>query len=183
MLVASLFDASVWAAMLAALVAVVASIRFLRTRNFFYDSLALAVTEIGLVLLAAGIVAGAVAGRLAGGLWWTWNVRLTAGLVCWLLYAPYLMLRAAIEEPSQRASSAAVVSIFAFFDVPLAGGAVHWWLTRHAAAAGEGTGLRPAVWWYIFAIVLLGVGLSWIRLRREQRRRAADAERRTAQTV
>jgi len=180
-----LFDASVWAAVLAAVVATVASILFLRTRNFFYDALALAVTEIGLALLAAGIVAGAIAGRLAGGLWWTWDPRLTAALVCWLLYAPYLMLRSAIEEPSQRAASAAVVSIFAFCDVPLAVAAVHWWLSRHAAAPAQAQtgGVALAAWWNILPVVLLGSGLSWIRLRREQRRRVADAERRSAQAI
>jgi heme exporter protein C len=176
-----LFDASVWAAALAAVVALVASIRFLRTRNFFYDALALAVTETGLVLLAAGIVAGEFAGHLVGGLWWTWDARLTAALVCWLIYAPCLMLRAAIEEPTQRASSAAVVSIFAFCDVPLAVAAVHWWLARHAA---PGTGsVSPASWWSVLPAVLLGAIFARVRLRREQRRRAADAERRSAQTV
>lgn len=178
---ASLFDATVWAAILAAAVAVGASIVFLRTRNFFYDALALAVTEIGLLLLAAGIVAGSVAGRIAGGLWWTWNARLTAALVCWLMYAAYLMLRSAIEEPTQRASAAAVISIFAFCDAPLAVVAVHWWLARHAAS--QSSGLEPAAWWTILPVLLLGAGLAWIRLGREQRRRAADAERRTAQTI
>jgi hypothetical protein len=32
-------------------------------------------------------------------------------------------------------------------------------------------------------VALLGAALAWIRLRREQRRRAADAERRTAQEI
>jgi len=179
---AFLFAATVWAAAIAAVVAVIASILFLRTRNFFYDALALAVTEIGLLLLAAGIVTGAIVGHVAGALWWTWDPRLTSALVCWLLYAPYLMLRAAIEEPSQRAASAAVVSLFAFFDVPLAVAAVHWWLTRHAAPA-QPAGVAQSAWWSILPVVMLGAVLSWVRLRREQRRRAADAERRSAQTV
>jgi heme exporter protein C len=172
----TLFDASVWAALLAAVVAAVASILFLRTRNFLYDSLALAATEIGLLLLAAGIVAGTVAIRLAGGLWWTWNAHLTAALVCWLLYAPYLMLRNAIEEPSRRAASAAAASIFAIFDVPIIAVAVNWWLARHAVAP------VPAGW-MILPVVLIGAVLAWIRLRQEQRRRAQDAERRTAQEI
>jgi heme exporter protein C len=179
-MLASLFDASVWAALAAAIVAAAASILFLRTRDFFYDALALAVTEIGLVLLAAGIVAGAVAGHAVAGLWWTWDARLTAGLVCWLLYVPCLMLRSAIEEPSRRAASAAIVSIFAFCDVPIAVVAIHWWLARHAAVA---SGMAAAAWWYILPIMLFGAALSWIRLRQEQRRRAQDAERRTAQEI
>jgi len=176
-MLASLFDASVWTALAAAVVAAVASILFLRTRNFLYDSLALAATEIGLVLLAAGIVAGTVAIRLAGGLWWTWNAHLTAALVCWLLYAPYMMLRNAIEEPSRRAASAAAVSIFAIFDVPVIAIAVKWWLARHTTVAPITAG------WMILPVVLIGAALAWIRLRQEQSRRAQDAERRTAQEI
>jgi heme exporter protein C len=176
----SLFDASLWGSLIAAAVAVVASMLFLRTRNFFYDSLALAVTEAGLLLLAAGIVAGAVAGRLALGIWWTWDARLTAGLIGFLLYVPYLMLRNAIEEPSRRATSAAIVSIFAFFDVPLIGVAVNWWLAPRSTSAH---GLAPAEWWEVVMVLALGTALSWVRLRLEQARRARDAERRTEQEI
>jgi hypothetical protein len=43
--------------------------------------------------------------------------------------------------------------------------------------------MAAAAWWYILPIVLLGAALSWIRLRQEQRRRAQDAKRRTAQEI
>jgi heme exporter protein C len=129
------------------------------------------------VLLAAGIVAGTVAGRIAAGIWWTWDANLTTALVGFLLYAPYLMLRRAIEEPTRRAASAAVVSIFAILDVPIIAIAVSWWLGRRTAAAPIGVG------WMILPLALLGAALAWIRLRREQRRRAQDAERRTAQEI
>jgi len=38
-------------------------------------------------------------GRIIWGIWWAWDARLTTMLVCWLIYAGYLMLRRAIEEP------------------------------------------------------------------------------------
>lgn len=176
-MLAALFDASVWTSLAAAVIAAAASILFLRSRDLFYDALALAATEIGLVLLAAGIVAGTVAGRIAAGIWWTWNSNLTTALVGFLLYAPYLMLRRAIEEPTRRAASAAVVSIFAILDVPIIAIAVTWWLARRARAAPIGVG------WMILPLALLGAALAWIRLRQEQRCRAQDAERRTAQEI
>jgi heme exporter protein C len=176
-MLASVFDASVWTALAAVTVAAVTSIAFLRTRDFFYDSLALAATEVALAVLAAGIVAGAVAGRIAGGLWWTWDPHLTTALIGFLLYAPYLMLRNAIEEPTRRAASAAVVSIFAIFNLPAIALAVNWWLARRAPA----TPLAPG--WMIAPMAILGIALTGIRLRREQRRRAQDAERRTAQEI
>lgn len=177
---ASLFDATVWCGMLAAVVAALASIVFLRTRDFFYDSLALAVTEIGLVLLAVGIVAGSAAGHAASGLWWTWNARITAALVCFLLYAPYLMLRSAVEEPSRRASSAAIVSVLACFDIPVIVLAVGWWRARHVAVPD---GMSPAALWLIVLVGVVGAAFSWMRLRKEQARRAADAARRGSQEI
>jgi heme exporter protein C len=176
-MLASLFDASVWIALVAATVAAVASILFLRTRNFLYDSLALSATETGVVLVAAGIVSGVIAGHAAGGFWWTWDSRLTTALVGFLLYAPYLMLRTAIEEPTRRAASAAVVSIFAIFDLPVIALAVNWWLARRIAAAPIGVG------WMVLPLAVLGTALTWVRLGQEQRRRAQDAERRTAQEI
>jgi heme exporter protein C len=176
-MLASLFDASVWTGLAAAAIAAIASVLYLRTRNFFYDSLALAVVEIGLALLAAGIVAGAAAGRISGGRWWMWDPRLTGALVGFLLYAPYLMLRQAVEEPTRRAASAAVVAILAVFNVPLMIVAVNWWLAAGARTAHVGAS------WLILPMAVLGTALSWIRLRQEQRRRAEDASRRTAQEI
>lgn len=172
-----LFAASVWTSLAAVTVAAVSSIVYLRTRNFLYDSLALAVTEIGLIVLAAGIVAGATASRIGAGLWWTWDARITAALIAFLLYAPYLMLRRAIEEPTRRAASAAVVSIFAIFNLPIIALAVNWWLSRRA------TTLPLSVSWIVLPMAILAAALSWIRLRQEQQRRARDAERRTAQEI
>ena len=43
--------------------------------------------------------------------------RLTSMLICWLMYGGYLMLRRAIDEPTQRARISAVLSIFGFADV------------------------------------------------------------------
>ena len=79
-------------AMLCAFAALVASVLFLITRNFKYDGAAVAVTEVGLAFLAANLVTGSIWGRQIWGIWWTWDARLTSALVCWLLYAGYLML-------------------------------------------------------------------------------------------
>jgi heme exporter protein C len=107
-----------WTAFVGCFAALVASILYLVKRDLDYDAAAVAVTEAGLAFGAANLVSGMVWGRVIWGIWWTWDARLTSMLVCLLLYAGYLMLRHAIEEPTQRARIAAVFSIFAFADVP-----------------------------------------------------------------
>ena len=181
----SLFGSGAPVAMAAAVVALVASVAFLRTRNFLYDALALASTEAGFALLAAALAAGVLWSRTAAGVWWAWDTRLTAALVCGLVYAAYLMLRRAIEEPTERATSAAVVSVFAFLDVPLAAIAIAWWRARRTLPpeGGPPPGWGAPTSWNALAMLLAGAALTVILLRREERRRALDAERRAALTL
>src|SRR6476469_7080394 len=172
-------------AMLCSFVAFTCSILFLITRNFKYDAVAVAVTEVGLALLLGNLVTGSIWGRVIWGIWWTWDARLTSALVCWLLYAGYLMLRRAIEEPTQRATFAAVFSIFAFMDVPIVIFSIKWWRTQHPQPVFWGGGSFPPDWtaiflWNMLAMALFAVVLSAVRLRQEESQREIDALRRMA---
>jgi heme exporter protein C len=173
------------AAMCAALVAFLASLAFLATRNFRFDAIAVASTEVGLAFLAANLITGSIWGRQIWGIWWAWDARLTSALVCWLLYAGYLMLRRALEEPTQRATFAAVFSIFAFCDVPIVIFSIKWWRTQHPQPVFWGQGSFPPDWtrhflWNMLAMGLLAVVMTVVRLRQEEAQREIDALRRTA---
>jgi len=175
-------------AMIAAAVALVVSVLFLITKNFVYDSLAVSVTEVGLAFLAANLVTGSLWARVIWGIWWTWDARLTSALVCWLLYAGYLMLRRAIEEPTQRATFAAVFSIFAFIDVPIVIFSIKWWRTQHPQPVFWGGGSFPPDWtrvflWNLLAIILVGVVFTVVRLRQEEAQREIDSLRRMAHAL
>ena len=175
-------------AMACAAAALIASVLFLITRNFKYDSLAVSVTEVGLAFLAANLVTGSIWGRVIWGVWWAWDARLTSALVCWLLYAGYLMLRHAIEEPTQRATFAAVFSIFAFIDVPIVIFSIKWWRTQHPQPVFWGGGSFPPDWnfhfmWNMFAMLMLGVVVAAVRLRLEDAQREIDSLRRTAHAI
>jgi heme exporter protein C len=171
------------------MVAFLASILFLITKKFQYDALAVAVTEVGLAFLAGNLITGSIWGRVAWGIWWAWDARLTSALVCWLLYAGYLMLRNAIEEPTQRATFAAVFSIFAFLDVPIVIFSIKWWRTQHPQPVfwGGGGGM-PHDWavvfgWQVLAVMLVGVVFTAVRLRQEEFQREIDSLRRMAHAL
>lgn len=172
-------------ALLCACVALIGSIGFLLTKNFKFDAIAVAVTEVGLAFLAANLVTGSIWGRVIWGVWWTWDARLTSALICWLLYAGYLMLRRAIEEPTQRATFGAVFSIFAFLDVPIVFFSIKWWRTQHPQPVFWGGGSFPPDWtriflWQMLAMLLLGIVLTVVRLRQEESQREIDSLRRMA---
>src|SRR5438445_3850708 len=146
-------------AMLGSAVGLLASVGFLLTKNFKYDAIAVAVTEVGLAFLAANLVTGSIWGRIIWGIWWTWDARLTSALVCWLLYAGYLMLRHAIEEPTQRATVAAVFNIFAFVDVPIVIFSIKWFRTQHPQPVFWGGGSFPPDWTRVFEWQMLAMML------------------------
>jgi len=176
-------------AMAAAAVALVASVLFLITRDFRYDALAVSVTEVGLAFLAANLVTGSIWARIIWGQWWAWDARLTSALVCWILYATYLMLRRAVEEPTQRATFAAVWSIFSFIDVPIVIFSIKWWRTLHPQPVfWGGSGSFPPDWlgvflWNMLAMVLLAIVMTVVRARQENAQRELDSLRRTAHAM
>jgi heme exporter protein C len=168
--------------------ALVASVLFLITRNFKYDAAAVAVTEVGLAFLAGNLITGSIWGHIIWGMWWTWDARLTSALVCWLLYAGYLMLRQAIEEPTQRAVFAAVFSIFAFIDVPIVVFSIKWWRTQHPQPVFWGGGSfppdwSPVFWLNVLAMLMIGVVIAAARLGQENSQREIDSLRRMAHAL
>jgi heme exporter protein C len=177
------------AAMTGSAVALVASVLFLVTKNFKYDALAVATTEVGLAFLAVNLVTGSIWAHVIWGVWWAWDPRLTSALICWILYAGYMILRQALEEPTQRATFGAVYSIFAFTDVPIVYFSIRWWRTIHPQPVffSKG-GYFPPDWSRalginMLAIFLLYAVLTMIRLRQEQTQREIDYLRRTVHAI
>ncbi len=109
----------------------VASIQWLRTKRAYWDNLAVASTEIGVVFCSLALITGSIWAKSAWGTWWDWDPRLTTTLILWLIYASYLMLRSVVENPSRRANLAAVVGIVGFIDVPIVFMSIRWWRTIH----------------------------------------------------
>jgi len=177
-----------WTAFLGFFAALVASILYLVRGNLKYDAFAVSVTDVSLAFAAGNLVSGMIWGRQIWGIWWTWDPRLTSMLICWLLYSGYLMLRRAVEEPTQRARISAVFSIFAFADVPIVWFSIKWWRTQHPQPVVWGGGsMDPSYWNMLFLnwipILLLAVVFVAIRMRQEETKREIDAVRRMAHAI
>jgi heme exporter protein C len=158
---------------------------YLVSKNLKCDAFAVAVTEVGLAFGAANLVSGMIWGRQIWGIWWAWDPRLTSMLVCELLYAGYLMLRRAIDDPTQRARIAAVLSIFAFADVPIVVFSIKWWRTQHPQPVVWGGGkMDPSYYNMLFGnwipILLLAAVMVAVRMRQERIHREVEALRRYA---
>lgn len=107
------------------------SVLWLWKRSVWWDLVAAASAEIGVVFTALTLLTGSIWGRPTWGVYWTWDARLTLTALLFLLFLGYLALRRIPAEPEVRNRRAAFAGILAFLDVPIVHFAVDWWRSLH----------------------------------------------------
>lgn len=105
-----------------------------RTRSRFWDLLAGASAEVGLLFCALTLVTGSIWGRPTWGVWWTWDARLTSTAVLFTLFLGYAALRRVAGDADVRARRCAIAALIAIVDVPIVHLSVEWWRTLHQGA-------------------------------------------------
>lgn len=166
-----------WTAFVAIAVGAIGSIMYLVRGNLWWDSLAVAATEAAVPFLLIGISLGSIWGRVAWGIWWTWDARLTSALICVLLYAGYLMLRANIAEPIQRARVSAMFALFALCDLPIVWFSIRWWRNQHPDPMHLPPDMMQVLMQTWAAILLLVVPMAIIRFEQAELSRQISALR------
>jgi heme exporter protein C len=169
-------------------VALTFSVLYLSSKNFLYDSLAASVIEVSLVFSMVNIVTGSIWGRIIWGIWWTWDYRLTSALVCILIFFGYLIMRRAIDEPTQRARLSSALCIFGCVDVVIVWKSIEWFRNQHPGPVLDfrtGGGKIDPAYQNVFglnflAILLIAIALVLIRTRQESTAREIDSLRRIA---
>ena len=176
--------------MLGAFVSMVGSVAFLMKKDFRYDTMSASVIEIALVFGVVNLITGMIWARIIWGIWWAWDARLTFMLISCLMYGGYLMLRRAIDEPTQRARNSAALSILTFPAVVITWKAIDWWRTQHPGpvlrirgADGMDPAMEMTLYLNWFAIVLFSIVLLAVRMRQERMRVELDALRREAHAL
>ncbi len=175
-------------AMIGYFVALGFSVFYLSSKDLKYDSIAASIVEVSLVFSVVNIVTGSIWGRIIWGIWWTWDPRLTSALVCILIFSGYLMLRRAIDEPTQRARLSSALCIFGCVDVVVVYKSIDWFRTQHPGPVLSfrtgGGNMDPAMermlFINFFAILLISTALVLIRTRQETISREIDSLRRFA---
>jgi heme exporter protein C len=132
-----------WISFLAFFVVFICSIVYLRRRTVKWDAFAHASAEIGILFTTLVLVTGPLWAKPVWGIWWTWDSRLTATLVLWLVYIAYMLVRNYAVTKEQGARFAAVVGIVGFVDVPIVFIAVKLWRTQHPSTIVFEGGLTP----------------------------------------
>ena len=107
-----------WIAVLAFLVSCVTSVMYLKRREPKDDIRASVSAGLGLLFAVLATTTGSVFARIMWNAYWNWDPRQTSITILLLIYAAYLALRGAIDDPERRASLSAVYEILAFVTVP-----------------------------------------------------------------
>src|SRR5436309_9996013 len=139
---------SAWLAMAAWALMSVAALGTLVWRHPLADVAAKAAAPIGAAFTFVCLVTGSLWGRPMWGTYWVWDARLTSVLVLFLMYLGVLALWRTIEDPTQAARAAAVLTLVGAINVPIIKFSVDWWNTLHQPASVlrlGGSTIHPAI--------------------------------------
>ena len=149
-------------------ITMVGSIIYLRNGSQFWDLVAGASAEIGVVFSAFLVFSGALWGKPTWGVYWQWDPRLTSTTVMFLMYLGYLALRRLDLPPDVRSRRAAILGIVSFGNVIVVRYSVQWWRGLHQGQTlGVDTQLDGLMLFSLFlslvAFVLIG---AWLLIHR-----------------
>ena len=169
------FHVTMWFGMILMLmVAVVFSVKFLRSNDLRHDDMALEFTNAAILFGVLGIVTGMLWAKFTWGDYWSGDPKQNASAIGLLMYFAYLILRNSLTDVHQRARIGAVYNIFAFAAfIPLI-----FVLPRLTDSLHPGNGGNPGFNAYdldsklrmvfypaIIAWTLLGTWISTVRVR------------------
>lgn len=121
-----------WNAFLAFFVVFVAGIAYLIKKDVFWDQLAAASVEVGVIFTTIVLTTGPIWARPVWNTWFPWgDPRVMTTLVLWLIFVAYLILRSSLPDGEKKYRFCAVFGIIGFLDVPIVWMSVRWWRTIH----------------------------------------------------
>jgi heme exporter protein C len=167
---------SAWMFLIAATVCGVASVRYLVSGSPKQDRIACAAAELTFIFGALALVTGPLWARKAWGVWWQWDVRLTASLMGWMVSCAYLLLRKYGGPGSDKL--AAGLALFGMANVPFIYISVNYWRTIHPRTSVVPTlpvSMGTPLWFCVAAFLLLFILLMKLRIRLEEQRARLDA--------
>jgi heme exporter protein C len=146
-------------------VAAAASALYLRRGRMVYDTLARDSAGLALVFALTVLIEGSLWATAEWGTAWRWeDARLDSYLILTLVFAGYLALRRAVEEPERRARVGAAYALLGSVLVPISFASVYLWQSLHPRVlvpGGQGISAQGGmtVGIFVVAFMLLFVGL------------------------
>ncbi len=135
-----------------------ASAMVLWKRSQWWDHVAGAAGEVGVVFGVLMLVTGMIWGRPTWGTYWEWgDVRLVTALILVLLYVGYLALRRTSGIAGEPSRAAAVVGVMSVLLIPIVSRSVEWWDDRTLHQQSTVTKLDPDLDGSMLFTLMLGI--------------------------
>jgi len=161
--------------LVAAIVCGVASVRYLFGGSARQDRLAWAAAELVVLFGIMTLVTGPLWARKSWGVWWQWDVRLTASLMGWMVAVAYLLVRKYGGPGSDKLGAG--LALFGMANVPFVYVSVNYWRTIHPATSVVPTlpaSMGLPLWFSLASFLLLFVLLLRLRVYLEEQRARVD---------
>lgn len=154
-----------WMMMLSTPLMLVSSILYLFRRKPFWDRLGDAALELSIVFGALVLITGPLWGRKAWGVYWVWDVRLTATLVLILMLIAAKIVRS--YAGPNRKTIAAGLSLLSVLNAGFVWVSVDLWRGNHPEklVATLEPRMKLTLFVAVFAFHLIYIALLWVRLR------------------
>ena len=148
----------------------VGSVMWLWKRSEFWDTLAHAAAEIGVLCCGLTLVTGAIWGRPTWGTYWEWgDVRLVTTLILFLIMVGYLSVRSIGGDEQAVATRAAIVGLIGAVNIPIVNQSVNWWFDRtlhQQSSLTDGKLEGLTLFTIALGFVVLGLGVLWLLIHR-----------------
>ena len=146
----------------------VGSAVWLWKKSRWWDTLAAASAEIGIIFTALTLLSGMVWGRPTWGVYWTWDARLTTFSLLFLMYLGYLVVRQLPADTDVRNRRSAFVALLAALDLPIVYFSVTWWRGLHQEATlSLNSKISGTMLFTLFvSIVVFAVFFVWLLIHR-----------------
>jgi heme exporter protein C len=144
----------------------IAAAIYLAKRKAVWDHWSQAAGEVGWLCTTLTLATGSLWAHEAWNTWWTWEPRLTASLILWIIFAGYFLVRSGIDNPEQRARRSAVLAILALADIPMVIMATRWFRGIHPVTPEMDPRMRLVLLISVICFTTLFVFL--VALRRRQ---------------
>jgi len=133
--------------------------------------MARALAPTGAMFTFLALWTGAFWGRPTWGTYWVWDARITSELVLFFLYAGFIALANAFEDPRRGDRAASLLAIIGIVNLPIIYFSVDWWNTLHQGSTVKlsGTSMHVAMAWgmvlMVFSFWAYAIGAALTRVR------------------
>ena len=155
--------AMAWRGLLGYLVMAAAGAVYLIGRNPAWDHWARAAAELGWLCCGLTLITGSLWAHAAWNTWWTWDPRLTASLILWVMYWGCLLVRGGPDDPQRRARLGAILAIVGVIDVPLVVMATRWFRGIHPTSPAMEPSMRAVLLMHLVGFTALFIVLLVLR--------------------